>query len=483
MKRLNHWGTLCVIAVLYAATIAASPAQTFTVLKRFNITNGGFPAGPVVQGLDGNFYGTTSTAGAHGGGTVFRITPAGNLTTLYSFCRLTNCIDGEGPFAGLTLGTDGAFYGTTQVGGSSVGTVFKITRAGVLTTLYSFCGQFNCTDGAQPIAPVVQGSDGNFYGTTLDGGESGNAGTIFKMTPSGVLTTIHSFCTATGCADGLNPSAGLVEGSDGRLYGATGSSILLPFSPPRGAVFQITPDGEYNGLDFLCLQPNCTDGAIPSGGLVEGADGKMYGPTAFGGISANCSMGCGTVFKFSHNFLGDLTNVTSFTSANGSVPQTLILANDGNFYGTTQTGGTANTGTIFRMTPDGTITTLRSLSSIDGTKPLGGLTQGTDGNLYGTASSGGGNTQSGSVFKLSLGLSPLVKTLPLAAKAGVTVKVLGNNLVGTTSVTFNGVPATFRVVSATQINTSVPVGASTGLVKVTTPGGVLSSSPAFRVLP
>lgn len=483
MKRLNCWGKVCVLSALYAAGGNLSPAQTFTVLKRFNIANGAVPAGPVVQGLDGNFYGTTSSGGPNNGGTVFRITPAGTLKTLYSFCRLTNCIDGKDPFAALTLGTDGAFYGTTQVGGSSVGTVFKITQGGVLTTLYSFCAQFNCTDGSQPIAPVVQGSDGNFYGTTLDGGESGNAGTIFKMTPAGSLTTIHSFCTALGCSDGLSPSAGLVQGADGNFYGTTGSSILLPFSLPRGAVFQITSDGNYNVLDFLCLQPNCADGATPSGGLVQGADGKLYGPTAFGGTSTNCSNGCGTVFKFSPNTLSDLTSVQSLNSADGSVPQTLILANDGNFYGTTQTGGTSNSGTIFRMTPDGTVTTLRSLSSTDGTKPLGGLTQGTDGNLYGTASFGGGSTNSGSAFRLSLGLSPLVKTLPLAAKVGSAVKILGNNLTGTTSVTFNGIPATFKVVSATQITTSVPAGATTGLVQVTTPSSVLSSSPAFEVLP
>jgi uncharacterized repeat protein (TIGR03803 family) len=288
LQRPIYVEKFCAIAALYAATVIVLPAQTFSVLKRFNIANGSTPAGPVVQGLDGNFYGTTSSGGANNGGTVFRITPGGNLTTLYNFCHLANCIDGQVPFAALTLGTDGSFYGTTQVGGSSVGTVFRITRHGVLTTLYSFCAQFNCADGGQPIAPVVQGSDGNFYGTTEDGGESGNAGTVFSMTPTGNLTTIHSFCTATGCSDGLNPSAGLVQGADGNFYGTTPTTILLPLALPRGEVFQITPTGDYNVLDFFCLQPNCADGAIPSGGLVQGADGKLYGPTAFGGTSSNC---------------------------------------------------------------------------------------------------------------------------------------------------------------------------------------------------
>jgi uncharacterized repeat protein (TIGR03803 family) len=485
MKRCNYQAKICAIAALTVAAAEVLPAQTFTVLKRFNIANGAVPAGPVVQGLDGNFYGTTSSGGANSGGTVFRITPAGKLATLYSFCHLANCIDGHDPFAALILGTDGAFYGTTQVGGSSVGTVFRITRAGVLTTLYSFCAQFNCADGGQPQAPLVQGSDGNFYGTTVFGGEAGNAGTIFKMTPKGTLTTIHSFCTAaaTSCPDGLFPSGGLVQGADGNFYGATPSSILLPLSLPRGVVFQIAPNGDYNALDILCLQTNCADGANPNGGLVQGADGKLYGATAFGGTSSNCPNGCGTIFKFSPNTLNDLTVVHSFNSTDGAIPETLILANDGNFYGTTQTGGFTNTGTIFRMTPDGTVTVLRNLSSTDGIKPLGGLMQATDGNLYGTASFGGGNDNSGTVWRMSLGLSPLVKTLPLAGKAGSAVKILGNNLTGTTSVTFNGVPATFKVVSATEITTTVPTGATTGLVQVTTPAATLSSSPGFQVLP
>src|SRR5262249_39816718 len=140
----------------------------------------------------------------------------------------------------------------------------------------------------------------------------------------------------------------------------------------------------------------------------------------------------GTAFRLSPFSLGIITTLASFIQTNGSIPNNLIQANDGNFYGTTELGGLSNAGTIFRMTPDGTVTTLRSLSSTDGTKPMAGLTQGTDGNLYGTTSFGGGNTSSGTVFKLSLGLSPLVKTVPLAGKAGSAVKIIGNNLTGST---------------------------------------------------
>ena len=195
---------------------------TLTTLHTFD----SIPSADLVQGTDGNFYGTTDYGGgAYGQGMVFKINPQPpyTVTTLYSFCSQPNCVDGTYPEGGLVQGTDGNFYGTTlDAGAYGSGTVFKITPGGTLTTLYSFCSQTNCTDGANPYAGLVQSTDGNFYGTTGFGGAN-SYGTVFKMTPSGTLTTLYSFCSQTNCADGNTPYAGLVQGTDGNFYGATGT--------------------------------------------------------------------------------------------------------------------------------------------------------------------------------------------------------------------------------------------------------------------
>ena len=170
--KLSGWKMACAIFLLCAAT-TISPAQIFTTLLNFDGTNGANPDSPLVQGVDGNFYGTTPGGGAYGWGTVFKITPGRALTTLYSFCAQANCPDGGKPDAGLVLASDGNFYGTTSWGGAYVtcdsnpcGTIFRITPGGRLTTLHSFDG----TDGATPNARLVQATDGNFYGTTYEWG-------------------------------------------------------------------------------------------------------------------------------------------------------------------------------------------------------------------------------------------------------------------------------------------------------------------------
>ena len=197
----------------------ASLAQLSTLVN-FAGPNGAEPRyGSLVLGPDGNFYGTTRGGGAHSRGTVFKMTPGGTLTTLYSFCSQSNCSDGSDPDAGLALGSDLNFYGTTTAGGTSGdGTVFKITSNGTLTTLHSFTG----SDGSGPTGTLLQSSDNNFYGTTPAEGANG-FGTVFKITPTGTLTTLYNFCALSGCADGGTPFAGLVRGADGNFYGATSS--------------------------------------------------------------------------------------------------------------------------------------------------------------------------------------------------------------------------------------------------------------------
>ena len=284
MKTFGILKMACTIFVVCAATAIAAPAQTFTTLHIFDGTDGEYPAAGLVQGTDGNFYGTTGYGGAttctYGCGTIFKITPAGTLTTLHSF----DYTDGEYPLGvGLVQATDGNFYGTTYSGAAyGYGTVFKITPASALTTLHSF----DSTDGADPEAGLVQGTDGSFYGTTYFGGAY-NYGTIFKITPAGTLTTLHSF----DYTDGEYPlGGGLVQATDGNFYGTT-SEVANGY----GTVFKITPTGTLTTLHSF----HVTDGAYPEA-LVQATDGNFYGTTSFGGTAGNCTPGgCGTVFKIS----------------------------------------------------------------------------------------------------------------------------------------------------------------------------------------
>jgi uncharacterized repeat protein (TIGR03803 family) len=486
MSKLSLWKTIGLVGVFCAAAVVASPAGTFTILVSFNGGDGQVPkSGSLVQGLDGNFYGTTYFAGCCNGGTLFKMTPGGKLTTLHSFCSSTDCADGGFPQGGLVLATDGNLYGTTGIGGAhEEGTVFKITPEGTLTTLYSFCAQSGCTDGANPNGPLVQATDGNFYGTTDWGGAHGD-GTVFKITPEGTLTTLHSFDNT----DGRSPQAGLIQATDGNFYGTTGfggatSCDIGGFNDGCGTVFKITPGGTLTTLHSFDL----TDGAGPSVALVQASDGNFYGTTAYGGAYNNCYpyTRCGTVFKITPG--GTLTTLHSFDGTDGANPYAgLVQATDGNFYGTTSGPAFFPVGTVFRITPGGTLTTLHSFSCDaecpdDGGSPQAGLVQATNGSFYGTTA-GGGTYGLGTVFSLSVGLGPFVETLPTSGEVGAPVMILGTELTGATSVTFDGIAATFTVVSSSEITTTVPSGAATGNVRVTTPKGTLICNVKFRVTP
>ena len=305
---------------LLASMQSMSMTPTENVLVNFTGANGNEPAAALVQGSDGNFYGATFIGGSSSDGTIFKVTPAGVLSTLVTFT-------GTNPSQPLSLvqGSDGNFYGTTLFGGSSSdGTVFKMTPAGALTTLVTFTG----TNGASPTY-LVQGSDGNFYGTTYSGGSSSD-GTVFKMTPAGVLTTLVTF---TG-ANGANSSAGLVQGSDGNFYGTTN----IGGSANDGTVFKMTPAGVLTTLVTFTGANGDDPGHVP---LVQGNDGNFYGETDIGG-SAND----GTVFKITP--AGVLTTLVTFTGANGANPSGLVQGSDGNFYGNAG-GGSAGDGLIFQL--------------------------------------------------------------------------------------------------------------------------------------
>ena len=490
MTRLNAWKMAGAVLMLCGATVIATQAQSFRVLVEFNGTDGNSGQGALVQSRDGDFYGTTYYGGASGAsGTVFKVGPVGKLTTLHSFCENGNCSDGRGPWTGLTLGTDGDLYGTTAFGGAhgndnDGGTVFKITQGGTLTTIYSFCLQSNCTDGDFPAGTLVQLPGGDLYGTTAKGGNvSGSicnpygCGTVFKISSSGTFSVVYTFCSQNNCADGGGPVAGVIQGTDGNLYGTTAGGGVgdCGLNGGCGTVFKLAPGGQLTTLHNF---NGGTDGHTPQAGLVEGTDGNFYGTTS-GGESNN-----GTIFMITP--AGMLTTLHYFDLSDGAEPHgSLIQATDGNFYGTTWVGGTYYKGTLFKMTPDGTLTTVYDFcphkGCPDGEDPEGALLQSTRGFFYGMAP--GGIDGDGTIFGLKEGLGPFVAFVQSTGKVGQTGGILGQGFTGTTSVSLNGVPANFAVVSDTFIEATIPMGATTGYVTVTTPTGVLTSNVPFHVVP
>jgi uncharacterized repeat protein (TIGR03803 family) len=481
--------------------VLSMSAQTFTTLFSWDGKDGQNPARGLVQATNGNLYGTTYggvwDSGEVNYGTVFKIATSGKLKTLHTFAST----DGSYPDGILIQATNGNIYGTTFYGGANgAGTIFKITLGGKLTTLHSFCSQPGCTDGANPTSGLVEGIDGNLYGTTLGGGanttclpgvlESG-CGTVFKISPSGSLATLYSFCSQPGCTDGSYPGAALIQATNGSFYGTTNVGVNNQ-GGYGGTIFEISPSGSLNTVYSFCSLPDCADGEVPNGGLVQGSDGNFYGITFYGGAK-----GAGTAFKITAG--SELTTLHSFCSVeidgactDGVNPGgTLIQATDGNLYGTTYQGGSAYAagGTIFQITTSGTLTTLYNFCSqpncTDGDQPeLAGLVQDTNGAFYGVTLYGGSTNCGygcGTLFSLSTGLGPFVKTLPTSGKVKTAVKITGTDLTGATSVTFNGTAAVFKVVSSSEITTKVPKGATTGPVQVVTPSGTLTSDMDFQV--
>jgi uncharacterized repeat protein (TIGR03803 family) len=470
------WTTATAILLFCAATAAPSPAQTFTTLVTFDSSTGEAPNRPLVQGTDGNLYGETSLGpGNYDTGTVFTMTSTGTLTTLHTF--LPHGLNGVNP-SGLVLADNGAFYGTSYFGGpDAAGTIFRITSTGQLALLHTF----DHTDGAIPSGPLIQGADGNFYGTTNNGGIN-SSGSVFKITPAGTLTTLYNFCSLTNCADGEYPFGPLVQGTDGNFYGTTqdrGAHL-------NGTIFKITPSGTLTTLHSFCSETNCADGYL-SFGLIQASDGNFYGTTEAGNDLKNS----GTVFKITPG--GTFTTLYTFSCAatcpDGNGPNgTLIQATDGNFYGVTVNGGSSSScetcfGTIFQITPAGALTTLHTFDVSDGEFPETGLLQATDGSFYGSTFEGGANNGSGTIFSLSTGLGPFVALVQKSGKVGQTGGILGQGFTGTTAVSINGTSATFTVVSDTFLSATIPAGATSGFVTVTTPTGVLTSNVPFTVTP
>ena len=472
---------ICVLCLICAA-FGGAQGQV-SILASFNGTDGSSPQTSLVQGADGNFYGTMQQVGTENFyGLIYRVTPAGVLTTFYNFCSQPSCADGTMPEAALTLGSDGDLYGTTtQFGAHGGGTIFKITTAGVLTTLYNFCQLKNCPDGSAPRASLVLASDGNFYGTTQEGGKYGD-GTVFRVSPAGTFRSLYSFCALTNCPDGAGPSAALVQGNNGELYGSTydGGTVSCPFFGTFGCgtIFKITLSGTLTTLYSIG-----TNAGLLTQPLVLARNGNFYGASENGGTCGG--NGCGTVFEVTP--AGAYSTLYSFCTQqfcpDGVYPRAgLVQATNGILYGSTSTGGTLD-GTLFGISTSGTLNTIYNFTGFaHGSLPEASMIQATDGNLYGLTNEGGAD-EDGAIFRIATGLAPFVQTTPLAGSASAQVLILGNNLSTASTVSFNGTAASFTVVSDTEIDATVPSGASSGFVTVTTSSGTLSSNVPFRILP
>ncbi len=505
----------------FGMTTAVLTGQTLTTLASFNGAKALEP-NVLLQASDGNFYGAAASGGLGnctsfgsnvGCGAIFKITPAGELTTLYNFGLAS--IDGAHPTS-LIQAADGDFYGTTSQGGTAnAGTIFRMTPGGTLTTLYNFG---NDPSSAGYPTGLIQASDGNFYGTTS------NNSTIFKFTLPGTLLVLHVFQGP----DGSLPTAGLIEAADGNFYGTTqyggagNCAGVTADGSGCGTIFKMTPAGILATLYTFKV----SDGANPSTGLVRSTDGNFYGTTDTGG-AGKCQNqnngfstgGCGTIFKITPG--GTLTTLYNFGGAVTDSALTngvrLIQATDGDFYGTTFYGGSnrcgsgiaLGCGTIFKFTPAGAFITLYDfgVGLTDGLSPSSWMIQGADGNFYGTTISGGVN-QIGTVFRFIPPPSPTISGVFNGAsfQSGVVadswITINGANLSPKTdswattfvkgelptqldgvTVTFGQQSAYIAYVSPTQINALAPtVPAGKTMVTVSNSSGNSVATAAVQAV-
>ena len=495
---ISESGNGCCQGIVYKVSPTGAVTSLHAMLQAEGTNCNG-----LVLGTDGNFYGTCAQGGAvngNPGGNIIKVAPSGAVTVLHDFPEVESLTDGCLPRGNPVQGSDGNFYGTTEsCGANNYGMVYKITPAGVYTQLYSFQG--GSTDVAYPYGSLIQGSDGNFWGTGnqlgLGGGLSGNGG-VFKISASGKETKVFSFVNAL--SDGDYPQTGLIQGSDGNFYGTTFAGGSAQF----GTVFKLTPAGVETVLYNF---PNQKQGAYPQLPLTQGPNGLLYG------IATDCgSGGCSQAGLFDITTKGAYSSLYLYPLGQPNSVQPfspLLLSTNGAFYSTTAQGGSHSAGTFYRLsTTFKPFVSLVPTIAIETTKvgilgqgfnsssvvKFGGITATTRvltgstfilatvpaGALTGsvTVTTGATTLTSNQTFRVR----PTLKTfLPPSGPVSTTVTITGTGLKQATKVTFNGTSASFTVISDTQIKAMVPAGATTGKILVVTKGGATSSTTSFTV--
>ena len=392
----------------FAGSVLFVSAQSFTKLADFDGSNGYSPSGQLMQAADGNLYGPTANGGVDDIGVLYQVTPSGTLSVWHAFRNDNDLGEGSNPAGRLSQSPYGALFGTTPNLAGNNGSIFASWN-GYLSTLYYFCSACGEDFGSKPLAGLVLGNDGNFYGTTSAGGSdacTGGCGTIYQLL--GLSNGVNYLYNLKG-NDGAHPSAELMQASDGYLYGTTVNGGNSNCQDGCGTLFKIGLNGQFTTVYTFCSQSNCADGANPYSALVQGSDGALYGTTSAGGnLGVNCALtGCGTIFKITLD--GTLTTLYSFCAdyfcPTGANPQAgLILATDGNFYGTTYGGGVSTLGTVFRITPQGRLSVLHNFTGDDGAYPTSAVLQASDHNFYGTTTQGGSGF-GGTLFSLAVNFS------------------------------------------------------------------------------
>jgi uncharacterized repeat protein (TIGR03803 family) len=462
-------------ALLMAFAAAPLHAQSFNDLYDFNCATGGCSPvgfGQLTQGTDGNLYGTTTLGGTHGDGTIFKITPSTPVvyTDLWQFDGATT---GAGPNAELTLASDGNFYGTTREGGTfGYGTLFRFTPPSTVTVLHHFA---NGADGANPLVSPVEAKDGNLYGVTL-------AETTYRVTlPTGKFVELPNFTPE-------ETTGPLILASDGNLYGAS----RFGGTGGQGTVFRMTTGGAIKIIYSFPISD--ADGDASAGPLVQAADGNLYGTTQYGGANFNT----GEVFKMTlsgtltvlHSFDPLVACGSQYCNNDGANPQVgLLAASDGNLYGANEDGGADSYGTLFQITTGGLFNKLFDFT-FDAGVAIGAYTsttlmEHTDGCFYGLTSSGGAMGD-GDVYSLcpSSPIHILVIEGPVWLAPGVTVEILGNDLNEVSSLTFAGLPAQFQPGSDTYLIAQVPMAAVDGPITATLETGQqIESQGVAHILP
>ena len=437
------------------------PAQQFTTCPQ------GYRPNALIQASDGNFYGaaqlTTSGTSDPQGGTLFKITPAGQFTLLFTFApnQQGNYLNGDQPASGLVEGNDGFLYGTTIFGGqSNEGVLFRIAKTGQnFQVLHSFCSASNCADGSFP-GGLVLGHDGQIYGTAVAGGSTGY-GTIFRFIPSTGLTTLFTF---NGTTQGASPG-GMTQGTDGNFYGVAGFRVFRFGLSGSFSIINSFPFGEF-------VPPTADSG------LLQASNGKLYGGISTYAINQVQFYSLGTSGSGFDPFPEIGTLAVDFSVS------TPIQASDGNLWATFTSRSESN-GTVTAFSPTtGAVVHDIPFNGTNGATPTAGLVQGADGKLYGTAAEGGKGSV-GTVWVINGGL-PAPKASIAAfgagsAAPGATVLIRGDHFIGTTAVEFNGVKATFKVLNRNFISAVVPAGATTGTISVTNSGGTTTSNNSFTV--